>query len=102
LLPGGVFLSADCYPAAEPARRAEHFRLWKGHLRRSYSTPTAAALMRAWSREDVHFPLDDELDMLRAAGFSVDVSWRRQAFAVIAAFRPARTTAAWRRRPREN
>ena len=41
----------------------------------------------AWSHEDVYVPLDAEIAMLRAAGFRVELLWRRDAFAVLRAAR---------------
>jgi hypothetical protein len=43
--------------------------------------------MRAWSREDFYVPLEQELQLLRKAGFTVDIPSRRGTFAVIAAAR---------------
>ena len=36
-----------------------------------------------WAKEDVYFRLEDEIELLRSAGFSVDVPWRRDSFAVV-------------------
>jgi hypothetical protein len=57
------------------------------HLRESYSTRKAEALLRAWGKEDVYVSLDAELALLQSAGFMVDVAWRRGMFAVIVAGR---------------
>jgi hypothetical protein len=56
---------------------------WLAHLRRRYGGIRAAAYLRAWAEEDVYFRLEDEIELLRSAGFSVDVPWRRDAFAVV-------------------
>jgi tRNA (cmo5U34)-methyltransferase len=99
LRPGGLFISADCHPAADRARAGSQRDAWKTHLRGSYDAAEAESLLRAWGREDVYVPLDEELALLKRAGFSVDVSWRRGAFAVIVAIRRRRTAGAARRRP---
>ncbi len=65
-------------------------RAWRAHLEQAYGRRQADAFLRAWSREDVYFRLEDELSMLCSVGFTVDVVWRRGAFAVIAAAKPAR------------
>jgi tRNA (cmo5U34)-methyltransferase len=82
LRPGGVLLSVDCQPArAAPVRRAQ-FDEWLAHLRRTYTAPQARAIFTSWSHEDVYVPLDDEIALMRAAGFRVELLWRRGAFAV--------------------
>ena len=98
LRPGGLFISADCHPAADRASAASQRDAWKTHLRASYDAAEAESLLRAWGREDVYVPLDEELALLKRAGFSVDVAWRRGAFAVIVAIRRRRTAGAGRRR----
>jgi hypothetical protein len=50
---------------------------------RSYSSAEASAFLRAWAKEDTYFALGDETELLRAAGFTPDVRWRRNSFAVI-------------------
>ena len=81
---GGVFVSADCHPARDRAMAAAQMGAWYEHVRGSYAPAQARALLRAWAREDVYVPLEAELTLLRAAGFRVEVVWRRDAFAVIA------------------
>jgi SAM-dependent methyltransferase len=83
LRPGGLLISADCHPAADRARWMAQRHAWKSHLRDSYGPAKAEAFLRAWAHEDVYVPLDAELLLLRQAGFSVDVAWRREAFAVV-------------------
>jgi tRNA (cmo5U34)-methyltransferase len=99
LRPGGLFISADCHPAADRARWTAQRNAWKAHLRASYGAAHAEALLRAWGREDVYAPLEAELTMLRRAGFSVDVAWRREAFAVVVGIRSRGRRAGAGRRP---
>jgi tRNA (cmo5U34)-methyltransferase len=87
LKPAGVFVSADCHPAGAPDRARAQREAWMAHLRESYSTRKAEALLRAWRKEDVYVSLDAELALLQSAGFMVDVAWRRGMFAVIVAGR---------------
>ena len=87
LNPTGVFISADCHPAVAPDRARAQRDAWMVHLRESYSTRKAEALLRAWSKEDVYVSLDAEIALLQSAGFMVDVAWRRGMFAVIVAGR---------------
>src|SRR5262245_8638661 len=80
---GGVFVSADCFLASTPRLLAVDRRAWRAHLERHYRPQQAEAYLRAWGREDVYQPLDLEVDLMRAAGFTVDVRWRRNSFAVL-------------------
>jgi tRNA (cmo5U34)-methyltransferase len=92
LMPGGMLISADCHPGANPRLAAVHDEAWREHLRQFYSRDEADAYLKAWASEDVYFSLDDEIEVLGAAGFHTDVLWRRDGFAVLAAIRPARRT----------
>jgi tRNA (cmo5U34)-methyltransferase len=83
LRPGGVFVNADCCLASTPRQRALDRAAWMVHLRRRYSAPRARKYFRAWAREDKYFRLEDEVALLRSAGFTVDVPWRRDSFAVV-------------------
>ena len=87
LRPGGVLVSADCQPATNPSLAATGRRLWRDHLARSYGRREAEVFLRAWAREDFYVPLATELSLMRAAGLSPEVVWRRDSFAVIVAGR---------------
>jgi SAM-dependent methyltransferase len=97
LRPGGVLVDADCMLAADPALRARHHALWLRHLAAAHGLAGARKFLRAWAGEDTYFPLDLETSLLREAGFVVDVVWRRDGFAVLAATRPRRRPPARRR-----
>jgi ubiquinone/menaquinone biosynthesis C-methylase UbiE len=84
---GGVFLSADYYPAVEPSLARRHRVTWLGHLQQSYSPSESEQFLQAWSGEDVYFPLEDELTWIQDAGFRPEVVWRKDGFAVMAGFR---------------
>jgi tRNA (cmo5U34)-methyltransferase len=79
----GLFVNADCCLASNRRLQAQDRAAWLAHLRRRYGGVRAAAYLRAWAEEDVYFRLEDEIELLRSAGFSVDVPWRRDAFAVV-------------------
>ena len=85
LRPGGIFVNADCCPAAEPSVRKIQQRGWLHHLRRTYTRGQASAFLRVWRREDFYLSLDIELRMLRSCGFQAEVAWRRGMFAILAA-----------------
>jgi tRNA (cmo5U34)-methyltransferase len=81
--PRGLLVSVDCQPAMARSTARAQRDAWKSHLRRSYSAQRAAAFLDAWSREDVYVPLESEVRLLQHNGFSVDVLWRKGAFAVL-------------------
>jgi len=87
LRPGGILTSGDCYPAARPDLAAEHRNAWLRHLERTYSRVEAEGYLQAWSGEDTYFPLASELDWMAEAGFSAEVLWRADGFAVVAGLR---------------
>jgi trans-aconitate methyltransferase len=80
---GGLFVNADCCLASNQRQQMLDRAAWLAHLRRRYGAPGAASYLRAWAREDVYFRLEDEIALLRSAGFLVDVPWRRDSFAVV-------------------
>jgi SAM-dependent methyltransferase len=92
LTPAGALITGDCCPSSD-ARLAANERLgWLGHLRSSYSAARTASYLAAWAVEDRYFPLAQELEMLTAAGFDTDVTWRRAPFAVIVGRKPRNTS----------
>ncbi|MDQ3069782.1 MAG: class I SAM-dependent methyltransferase [Acidobacteriota bacterium] len=86
--PGGVFISADCYPASAGAIDRTDRRVWQAHLEKAYPPKEASRYLAAWRRQDVYVPLTEECAMLARAGFEVDVAWRQGAFAVVVGLRP--------------
>jgi tRNA (cmo5U34)-methyltransferase len=82
---GGVLVSADCHPPAHGRLAAAGRDAWRDHLAVSYGRREASGFLEAWSHEDFYVPLDVELSLMRGAGLSPDVTWRRDAFAVIVA-----------------
>jgi len=83
LRPGGRFISVDAQPARDAAARRADRAAWLAHLQRAYTPRQAASLLAAWAHEDVYVPLEAEIDLLRRAGFAVDVLWRKGTFAVL-------------------
>ena len=81
--PGGGMILADCYlPSSDPIA-AEGMRKWRRHLEQFYSPAESESFLNAWAREDTYFRLDEELEWLAEAGFSPEVLWRRDLFAVL-------------------
>lgn len=82
---GGVLVAADCHPAADRAMAAAQMGAWRAHVGHTYPSARTTALFRSWGREDVYVPLAVETTMLERAGFRVEITWRRDAFAVLVA-----------------
>ncbi len=87
LKPGGILVSADCFPARNVRLAAHQRQEWLAHLEQFYPPAEAKGYLESWAGEDVYFPLEDELGWLRSAGFAAEVLWRVGGFAVIAAWR---------------
>jgi SAM-dependent methyltransferase len=85
LAPEGLLITADCCPSEDPRLAELDREAWRAHLQRSYSATDTDGYFAAWAQEDVYFPLVQELDMLRGAGFAPDVAWRVAPFAVVVA-----------------
>ena len=83
-----AFIAVDCYPSASVGVARDQLMKWNQHLRRSYSPARSAALLDAWSHEDVYVPLESEVLLMERSGFQVDVLWRKGAFAVLMGMRP--------------
>jgi tRNA (cmo5U34)-methyltransferase len=84
----GMFVAVDCYPSASVGIAREQLMAWNAHLRRTYSPARSAALLDAWSHEDVYVPLESEILLMERSGFRVDVLWRKGSFAVLMGMRP--------------
>jgi ubiquinone/menaquinone biosynthesis C-methylase UbiE len=80
---GGMLVSADCFLASTARLQSRHREAWLRHLQKKYSRPKAVGFLRTWAREDVYFTLEGEMAMLAAAGLKPEVTWRRDAFAVL-------------------
>jgi trans-aconitate methyltransferase len=84
---GGMLVSADCFLAASARLQREHREAWLRHLQRTYTRKKAENFLRTWAKEDVYFTLDRELELLKDAGFSTEVTWRKDSFAVVVGLR---------------
>jgi tRNA (cmo5U34)-methyltransferase len=88
LRPGGVLINGDCAPASTPRGFARDLDLWFTHLGKTFGGRTGGRkVYESWADEDTYLPLDEEIRLLKRAGFVVDVPWRRSPFAVIVACR---------------
>jgi len=76
-------VSADCFLASSARLQQRNREAWLQHLQRSYSRKKAEQFLKTWAKEDVYFTLDRELELLRDAGFSTEVTWRKDCFAVV-------------------
>lgn len=84
LPPGGVVVSGDFHPSAVEALATRQVQGWTSHMRQTYSAAETRALFAAWAKEDTYMTLEAEMAIMQAAGLSVDVTWRRGGFAVLA------------------
>ncbi len=79
----GIFVSADCFLATSAKLRQRGRQAWLDHLQKRYTSKKAEQFLRTWAKEDVYFSLDREHELLKDAGFTVEVTWRQDSFAVL-------------------
>ena len=80
---GGMFVSADCFLSSSAKLRHRNRQAWLDHLQRKYTKNKSEQFLRTWAKEDVYFSLDREVELLKEAGFSTEVTWRQDSFAVV-------------------
>ncbi len=83
LRPGGVIVSADCCLASSKALKQSHRAAWLSHLQTHYPRAKAEKYLQTWTKEDVYFTLDREVELMKEAGFDVEIAFRKTCFAVI-------------------
>lgn len=85
LLPAGGFVNADVTMPASPQEREAVYRDWAGFMA-SCGIDEAQAYrhFEEWSDEDTYFPLEDEMEAMKAAGFDTRCAWREGPMAVLA------------------
>ncbi len=83
LRPGGLFVSADCCVASTKALQLSHREAWLQHLQTRYSRKKAEGYLQTWAKEDVYFTLEREVELLKEAGFTVEIAFRKMSFAVV-------------------
>jgi len=82
---GGVLVSADAHPSSHPRLLAAERATRMKNLQQTYTAAEARGFLRSWARDDHHVTLEDELALLRRAGFGVDIAWRWRVYTVIVA-----------------
>jgi ubiquinone/menaquinone biosynthesis C-methylase UbiE len=82
---GGLLVLVDHHPSADSVMARLNRDAWRAHLQRSYSESEADGLLATWAGEDTYVALPEEMAMIRVAGFTPHVAWRRNGFAVLAA-----------------
>ena len=80
---GGRVVTVDCQPGSNVTVARRQREAWKNHLMQSYSEKEAMDYLEAWSDEDVYVPLDSEMELMQRAALTVEVLWRKDAFAVL-------------------
>jgi tRNA (cmo5U34)-methyltransferase len=89
LPPGGILVNADVTMPAEGPDRDVAFRGWADHLLASgIAEARAWEHFAEWASEDTYFPLDEELRVLREAGFDARCDWREGPSTVVVASLP--------------
>ena len=84
LLPGGVFVNADVTMPASPEERETTCRGWKDHMAaHGIDEAQAHRHFEEWADEDTYFPLEEEVEAMRAAGFDPRCAWREGPMAVL-------------------
>ena len=90
LRPGGLFVNADAVMPAGRAEREATYEAWAEHMVAcGIERSRAFEHFAEWADEDTYFPLEAELDALRAVGFEADCVWLQGSMAVVAGCRPA-------------
>jgi tRNA (cmo5U34)-methyltransferase len=89
IAPGGILLDADAAMPGSPALADRARRRWAAHLvAHGHTEAEAYARFVDWAREDRFFSVEEELALLRAAGFAgADVIFRSGPSRVLAAIR---------------
>lgn len=86
LRPGGVFVNADAVMPADKAGRDAAYDAWADHMAAcGIERSRAFEHFAEWAEEDTYFPLEAELETMRAAGLDAQCVWRDGPMAVVAA-----------------
>lgn len=94
LRPGGLFVNADAVMPAGRAEQAATYDAWADHMVGcGIERSRAFEHFAEWADEDTYFPLEVELDALRAGGFDAECVWQQGPMAVVTGRRPATTAA---------
>lgn len=81
---GGVIVSADCFLASSAVLQRRDRQAWLAHLQRTYTRARSEGFLKTWAKEDVYLTLAREGELLKKAGFTVEIPWRKDSFAVVA------------------
>lgn len=86
---GGVLVNADAMVPRDPTLAGALQDRWAEHLmQHGFTRAEALGHFAQWKREDFYFSIDEELSLLRDAGFSgVELRWRRGPLGVLVARR---------------
>jgi len=80
---GGILANGDCCIAENPKLSQRYMKIWDKHMSQFYTLRQVKEFSAAWAGEDTYFPLREEINMLSAVGFEVEVTWRRAPLAVL-------------------
>jgi tRNA (cmo5U34)-methyltransferase len=91
LRPGGVFVNAEQVAGPTPALDAVYKSLWLQQVREAGATPDQIADSLYRQQDDRCASVEDQLDWMRATGFTDSDCWfKDNRFAVLAGTRPER------------
>jgi tRNA (cmo5U34)-methyltransferase len=89
LRPGGVFVNAEQVAGPTPALNEFYQKLWLQQVREAGATPQQIADSLYRQQDDRCASVEDQLDWMRAAGFTdADCWFKDNRFAVLAGSRP--------------
>lgn len=90
LRPGGLMANADVTMSTDKDERRATYQRWADHLVASgIGRARAFEHFREWSAEDTYFPLEVELEMMRAAGFRAECVWQESPNCVLVGHKSA-------------
>ena len=83
----GVLISADAMVPRDTAFAAELETRWAAHLgQHGFTHAEALEHFARWKQEDFYFSIDEELSLLKEAGFTaIELRWRRGPLGVLVA-----------------
>lgn len=95
LRPGGVIVFSDQFAGKTPEIYTRHLDHWRAAAKQLGATEEEwTAWMEHQSAHDHHSPIADQIDWLKAAGFTdIDCPWRYLLWTVLIAVKPRNQTA---------
>ena len=84
LADGGIVVNADVTMPADTEKQSRMYRLWADFMiGQGIEEERAFRYFDEWSGEDTYYPIEDELDTMRSAGFLASCIWRNDPMAIL-------------------